>query len=277
MKEIQAEAVSACTGGQVEQLQKIFANMDDADRQNSEFFLRMLRSAVKSSQVPVVQYLVSQGISFKLDRDTATDIAIAGSRPIYEAVYEVDPNVISLHFGHVGDPITVAVSTSNISVLSFLLDKKADPNVGRWLSRWSPIALAATCSSAEIISALVRYGAQISGSNALQNAARYGRLGLLRCLINLGADVNDASNYDYIKNYHTLETPLHSASRAGNLEIVKYLLNNGATPDLQDSEGRTAFAVARGGHREAIVKLLHYRTVSAAPLAIQKSLKDEGL
>ena len=257
MQDPQKEALSACASGQIDELRRILANMSDIDPRNPDFFLSMLRSATRSGQVSIVQYLVTQDNSVKIDRDTGLAIAIAGSRPIYEAVYPVDPDVVNLHFGHTGDPVTVAVSTNNIDVLSFLLDKGADVNAGRYLSRWSPIALAAKCSTEEIITALVHYGAQISGSNALQHAAYYGRLDLLRRLVDLGADVNDTPNYHHVpKLFDPLETPLHSAARAGNLEIVKYLLDHGANAELKDSEGRKVSDVARGSSRESILELL---------------------
>ena len=261
MRDLQKEALSACANGQLDKLRMILANVDDIDRRNPNFILSMLRGAARSGQVSIVQYLAIQDISVKIDRDTGLAIAIAGSRPIYEAVYTVDPDAVNLHFGHTGDPVTVAVSTNNIEVLSFLLDKGADVNAGRYLSKWSPIALAAKCSTEEIITALVHHGAQVSGSNALQHAAYYGRLDLLRCLVDLGADVNDTPDYDHVpKLFDTLETPLHSAARAGNLEIVKYLLDHGANADLTDSEGKEVSDVARGSSRESILELLRSRS-----------------
>ena len=176
MQDLQKEALSACASGQVDELRRILANMNDVDRRSPDFFVSMLLSATRSGQVSIVQYLVTQGISVKINRETGLAIAKAGSRPIYEAVYTVDPDVVNLHFGHTGDPVTVAVSSNNIEVLSLLLDKGADVNAGRYLSRWSPIAFAAKCSTEKIITALVHHGAQISGSNALQHAAYYGRL-----------------------------------------------------------------------------------------------------
>ena len=256
MQSLQNEALSACASGQVDQLQRTLANMNDVDRKQPDFFLMMLRSAAYYGQVTTVQYLVSLDTSFKLDRDTAITIAGAKSRAIYEAVYTVDPDVVNLHFGHGGDPVTAAVASKNIEVLSFLLDKKADVNAGRWLSRLSPIALAASFSTEEIITALVHHGAQVSGSNALQEAASHGRLDVVRCLVDLGADVNDTPNYDYaLKDLDRLETPLHSAARTGNLEIVRYLLDHGANAKLQDNEGRTALDVARSSQK-CIIKLL---------------------
>ena len=261
MGDLQKAALSACASGQLDELRRILANMNDVDRRNPDFFMSMLRSATRSGQVPIVQYLVTQDISVKIDREIGLAIAIAGSRPIYEAVYTVDPDVVNLHFGHTGDPVTVAVSTNNIDVLSFLLGKGADVNAGRYLSRWSPIALAAKCSTEELITALVHHGAQVSGSNALQHAAYYGRLDLLRCLVELGADVNDTPDYDHLpKLFDTLETPLHSAARAGNLEIVTFLLDHGANAELKDGEGREVSDVARGSSRESILELLRSRS-----------------
>ena len=135
MRDLQKEALSACASGQLDKLRMILANVNDIDCRNPNFNMSMLRGAARSGQVSIVQYLATQDISVKIDRDTGLAIAIAGSRPIYEAVYTVDPDAVNLHFGHTGDPVTVAVSTNNIEVLSFLLDKGADVNAGRYLLR----------------------------------------------------------------------------------------------------------------------------------------------
>ncbi len=256
MQDLQQEAFSACESGQVDQLRRTLANMNDVDRKQPDFFLSMLHTAAHYGQVTVVQCLVSQDTSFKVDRETAVVIAGAKSRAIYEAVYTVDPDFINLDWGHGGDAILAAVTTNNIEVLSFLLDKKADVNAGRWLSKRPAIAVAAFMSTEEIVTALVHHGAKVSGSNALQEAASHGRLDVVRCLVDLGADVNDTPNYTRrLKPSDDPGTPLHSAARTGNLEIVRYLLDHGANAKLQDSEGKTVLDVARCSQK-CIIKLL---------------------
>ena len=258
MDNIQERILAACSNGNVEELRSLLSDLGGAASQDPAFFQKTLRSAAKSCQLSAVQYLISQNSSFTIDRETGLAVATSGSVEIYEALYAVDPNIINLHFGHTGDPITVAVSSSNVPVLSFLLKKGANPNAGRYLSRWSPISLAAQGSSPEIIPLLMKHGAQASGSNALQNAVAAGRLDLVEALLKGGADVSDAPDYHHVpKLFEHLETPLHTAVRLGKLDMVEELLRHGANPELRDSEGRTVVMRAQENGRADIIKALH--------------------
>ena len=260
MNSTQEQLLAACNDGNVKELHSLLSNLDGDARPNPALFQKMLRCAAKSSQLSAVQYLISHNSSLTIDRETGLAVAIGGSVEIYEALYAIDSNIIKLHFGHTGDPITVAVSSSNIPVLSFLLDKGADPNAGRYLSRWSPINLAAQGSSEEIILLLLKHGAQASGSNALQNAVTTGRLDMVQALLKGGADVNDAPDYHHVpKLFDHLETSLHTAVRLGKLDMVEELLRNGANPGLSDSAGKTVEMRAQESGRADIMEILRRR------------------
>ncbi len=260
MGNTQEQILAACKDGDVEELRSLLNGLDGAGRQDPDLFKKMLQSAARSCQLSAVQYLISQNSSFTIDRETGLAVATSGSIEIYEALYAIDPNVISLHFGHTGDPITIAVSSSNVPVLAFLLEKGADPNAGRYLSRWSPIALAAQGSSEGIIPLLMKHGAQTSGSNALQNAVTAGRLDFVEALLKDGADVNDALDYHHVpKLFDHMETPLHTAVRLAKLDMVAKLLQHGADPKLPDSKGKTVVMRAQEKGREDIIEALHNR------------------
>ena len=260
MSDTHERILTTCDDGRVEELRSLLSDLDGDARQDPALFKKMLRRAAKSCQLSTLQYLISQNPSFTVDRDTGLAVAIGGSVEIYEALYTVDKNIINLHFGHTGDPVTVAVSTSNVPVLSFLLEKGANPNAGRHLSRWSPINLAARGSSPEIIPLLTKHGAQTSGSNALQNAVKTGRPDLVQALLKCGADVNDAPDYRHLPRlFDHLETPLHTAVRLGKRDMVEILLQHGANPKLSDSEGKTVEMRAQENGRADIIEALRNR------------------
>ena len=256
MSSTQEQVIAACLNGNVEDLSALLKNLDTTAYHSDDLFKKMLQIAAASRQLSVVQHLLPQKPdSFTIDRDLAFAVAIGSSKDIYQAFYSFDPNFISIHFGHTGDAITVAVSDKNISVLTFLLDKGLDPNAGRFLSRWSPIAQAAIYSSREVILLLIRRGAVASGSNALQNAVEYDRLDSVEALLDAGVDVNDAPDYNHIpRMFDHLETPLHTAARCDNLRIMKKLLDRGADPTLRDSEGKTAIMRAHKAGRAVLHK-----------------------
>jgi ankyrin repeat protein len=51
-------------------------------------------------------------------------------------------------------------------------------------------------------------------------------------------------------------TPLYQASRLGRIEIVRVLVEYGASVEVKDSEGWTPLDVASGEQRDEIIKLL---------------------
>ena len=62
-------------------------------------------------------------------------------------------------------------------------------------------------------------------------------------------------NYVSIKG----DTPLNAAAANGNIEVVKYLVAQGAIPDLKDSYGLSAIESAqKNGHLEVVEFLMAF-------------------
>lgn len=262
MSSLQDILLAACVHGDVEGMQSLLDSSAVVD-DHPALLERMLEHAAKEGQAAIVQSLVSRIGSFQISRDLALAVAIGGSAEIYEAIWSVEPDIVNIHLGHSGDPITMAVAVDNVPVLQFLLAKGADPNAGRYLSRWSPVTLAAIRSSVEVMQLLINFGAKIGGTNALQHAASGGRLDLLRCLVDNGADVNDRPDYQHIpKLFDYLETALHSAVRSKKLGAVNFLLDHGANPGLQDSDGKTVLMRAEESRCAEIIRCLKDRQTS---------------
>mmetsp|Transcript_21906 Transcript_21906/g.65688 ORF Transcript_21906/g.65688 Transcript_21906/m.65688 type:complete len:168 (-) Transcript_21906:22-525(-) len=79
-------------------------------------------------------------------------------------------------------------------------------------------------------------------------AATIGRVDNCCLLLDNGADVNGPAE--------ALESPLHSACSEGWVEIVAELLTRGADHKMANVRGRSAYAIARELHREAVVDFL---------------------
>jgi hypothetical protein len=78
---------------------------------------------------------------------------------------------------------------------------------------------------------------------------------LLDLLMQQGADPN-VQVTDTLYSHHTLyqapatkggTTALHDAAQRGSVELVRYLLEHGANPNLMDDEGRKPIDVIGGG------------------------------
>jgi ankyrin repeat protein len=149
-------------------------------------------------------------------------------------------------------------------LLDLLSDYGADPD--------SAIHGAALHGETEALNALIKRGARIDlplaaalgriddfrrllpASNgeerhlALALAAPYGHVEIVRMLLDAGEDPN---RYNPIGG-HSHTTPLHQAAGAGNLEMVRLLVERGARLDLKDVlwRGTPADWARHGGKKE---------------------------
>jgi ankyrin repeat protein len=90
----------------------------------------------------------------------------------------------------------------------------------------------------------------LSGKMLLSDEAEdAGNLVAIENLIKQGVDVN-------IRDKSTFQTPVMLAVQSGRLIALKLLLNAGANPNLQDSNGRTALMTAAGYNDVRMVKAL---------------------
>ncbi len=111
------------------------------------------------------------------------------------------------------------------------------------------------------------------GFSPLGLACFFGHADTVKLLVAQGADINQVSKNDWQVQ------PLHSAVAARNLEIVTFLLLNGAEVNSQQQHGFTALhAAAQNGDAEMIKLLLEHKadinaTTSSGETAMDIALK----
>ncbi|KAH8977483.1 prosome, macropain 26S subunit, non-ATPase, 10, isoform CRA_c [Lactarius hatsudake] len=87
-------------------------------------------------------------------------------------------------------------------------------------------------------------------STSVHAAAQNNQLSLLRSLVSEDATSVNAVDTDS-------RTPLHWAASGGHLDVVAYLLANGAGVDKTDDSGWTALHIAASsGHEEVVRELV---------------------
>jgi len=148
------------------------------------------------------------------------------------------------------------VASSRPPMLKFLLEHGADPNLNLRAEHLKAIELAALFAGTDVIDILIEHGAQLHGRQPLQNAARWGRIDIVEHLLDCEVDIDGIPDNEDIYETERIGTALHAAVTAGQKGVVVTLLKQGANKSLKDSEGQTAWEIAREKKSTDIMRLL---------------------
>jgi ankyrin repeat protein len=115
----------------------------------------------------------------------------------------------------------------------------------------SPLVSAMSLNKPEIAKLLIEKGIKldswaISECTSIQDAKK--RMEIVQLLIKKGADVNAVGSGDL--------TALHKAAAAGDLNLARVLLDNGADASLEDKQGKTPLDHAKERDNQAVARLL---------------------
>lgn len=181
-----------------------------------------LMSAVESGSLSKVSLILSEGVDMEAKTDDGrralTIAAEKGFEPIARRIVEKGAK-IDTGPGRI-TALTQAVRQGNADVAGLLLEKGADPNRAAEDGR-KPLMLAARGGFTGIVRALLDNGADIDGLNAddgstaLMWAANNGRLKIVELLIERGADVSIVAEDGW--------TAAKAARMAGHTEIVNLI------------------------------------------------------
>jgi len=116
-------------------------------------------------------------------------------------------------------------------------------------------ALRARCDM-DTLMLLIESGADIfdfddEGVSVLDIAITYDNLEMVRYIVENGRDVNQTTRRSGF-------TPLMAAACYGRVEILQYLLQQGASQTARDAKGFTAIDFARKMNKKSILALLDY-------------------
>lgn len=128
-----------------------------------------------------------------------------------------------------------------VSVVRWLLRRGADPNA---IDR-TPVGVRSVDEEGRVVS---EEAPRPRLMTVLMGAAISGKVGVVRILIEAGADVN-ARDADGL-------TPLMAAVVQDHAAIVELLLKRGAEVNARDGRGRTALALATELEREKCIPVL---------------------
>lgn len=200
-----------------------------------------------------------------------TQISYACAKGDVEKVQELleggsSANAVSLdNVSAIGE----AASAGHVNVVKLLLSKGVDPNRAD-ICGWTPLHMAAQSGHEDVIKVLLSSSKiepdllDKSGSNALHRAARYDRFNVIRSLVQYNSKNDDNEEEEEIKPVIDMEskdaygrTALMIASRRGNANFVRTMLENGADVDTFANNGLTVMtSAARQGHLNVVKCLI---------------------
>ncbi|MBP6869334.1 ankyrin repeat domain-containing protein [Candidatus Babeliales bacterium] len=142
----------------------------------------------------------------------------------------------------------------NFEIVQLLIELGADPTILNNIhDKCTPLHMAASCSSCDVIKLLLDAGAVINAQNYRKEtplffAIRYNSNDVIQYLIDAGADINarDISG----------GTPLHYIVQNGSTDSAQLLINAGADLAIEANSGRTPLSLANFYNATDIAELL---------------------
>ena len=159
-----------------------------------------------------------------------------------------------------GTPLKLAATMGHPEIVRLLINAGANVN---WcgptdLERASPLIEAVTYHKIEVVKLLIDEGACIdqtdwAGRTALQYASFSGCVDGVKLLLDNGADVNSADEYGTTSLIYVIRYGVHDVATTS---IAKLLIERGADLDKLDADGETPLNMAVRNNMLEIVKLL---------------------
>lgn len=263
MSQLNPELRSACISGKLEDVQRIYADLEFADHDRRfATLLEMACTAARAKQSQILEFCCRNGVTVspKNANDPLLIAAInAQSKEIYQVLMDhgFDVNQTT---EVTGDALVGAAVTGDVSLADFLLRNGADPKNGNFYGEWEALvwAIAGDNRSTEMVRLLLDHGAEIRGGGALIAAAEHGNLDATRLLVERGAVLEEVEEYGMWdgRKVDDMGTALYKAAAKGKLHVVRFLIERGANKHFKDKLGREPLTVAEANGHEDVVALL---------------------
>ncbi len=233
---------------------------------NIHFLLERAAGAGHANCISVL-FTFAQDNDFSYQTLITRDLLLAtiASRDLdtFKTILTVYPEAANLDLGHMCNPLTQALLKDLFPHTQYLLEHGVDPNTrcAGYRAHGYYLRHAAKKLPLEYTSLLLKYGAIVSESGAMQMAVEKGRLDLLKLLVEHGGNVNERVDHNIgffsfkTKKQEASETLLHIAVKTGHVEVAKWLLEQGADAGLVDLQGRSADELARRTGNEEMRKV----------------------
>jgi ankyrin repeat protein len=256
-----ASFLSACRDGDISTAESIVSSQS----RTPAFLHHALAAALSNGRVNIARYLLESGAP--IARKTP-EFALTAPVDKQVALFEI----LTEHGWTVNTPgfygavlLPRLIQTNNEILIDWFLAHGADPNLGSQHNNWERLGgpdkhscqaleLAASQGSAHMVQKLLNAGAKITNGAPLYHAAGASpppganphagpimlskefdssRIPAMVLLVENGAGVNDK----FESRHMTPQYPIVNAVMAGAVERLKWLLSQGADPDLKGQYG----------------------------------------
>lgn len=221
----------------------------------------VLHTAVKQGDLEIVKLLVNHGADVNLkDENGTASVHTAFEGKFFEILMFLVDNGADIDVKNRREDTLLHTALKNESweMAKYLIEKGADVNIHRKYCD-TPLYTALYNPRLEIVKLLVAKGANINshshlGRYPIHNAIR--KLEILKYFLEMGVDINAL---DYRKNTPLLlAATLCYSDKAEQIEIIKYLLQNGA--QLHSTDTDDFLTIAQKSDPEVLKLILKHST-----------------
>ncbi|GFU57296.1 hypothetical protein NPIL_316821, partial [Nephila pilipes] len=186
--------------------------------------------------------------------------ALRGNCFIVELLLEKGVSVDAVNLSDKISPLHCAADAGYVEIVKTLLNNKAKINVFR-KDGLTPLHLAAVKGHTSVVKLLLENGANANladtkNRSSVELAVAHGRVEVVELLLKeKNVHINDKGNDGF--------SLLHIAAQAGNLNIVTYLINQGADVNSQNDAGSKPIHIAtREGHKDVVEFFIKCRSLN---------------
>ena len=231
-----------------------------------------LHTAANSSKAKNVSILLSHRADINaLDKDSWNAIHFGcSSAEVINILLDASAELHKLRMADGDTALHRAIGLAQFEVVFDLLARGADPNLDDGAG-WTPLHCAASCKESdatEIIKILIDAGTHVNAGDGSKYGTPLGRACLLDRAVHVAALV---AAEDIRINARDQDgwTPLHFAAFHCGADVIKILLDNGASTDVAESlYGRTCLHIAVKSGKLANIEAV-LRSVSKEDLAVK--------
>lgn len=213
-----------------------------------------LAEAVEAGQTEQITTLLQNGAKITTKVELAA--TIHGQIPVYEILISHGLPKLNKPLHAAGGHVISAVSSDRLDLLKFLLEKGADPDGGGRFEFMPAIAVAIEEEKdLEVMEVLREAGANVKENGLLAMAAWEGRTDVVNWLLDHAADIDEDVQMSALVP-HDKGTALHVVAETDRVDVVRLLLERGASTVIRDSDGKLALDKAREAGQAGVVTVL---------------------